>query len=53
MIVKMELTRLQTIERRIMTLEISINPKSSSAGMIAYKKELEQLRKERSKILKR
>ena len=47
----MELTRLQQIERRIMTLEISINPKSSSKAMIEYKKELEELRKERSKIL--
>ena len=47
----MELTRLQQIERRIMTLEISINPKSSSVGMMALKKELNQLRKERSKLL--
>lgn len=47
----MELTRLQQIERRIMTLEISINPKSSSKGMMAYKKELEELRKERNKIV--
>ena len=47
----MELTRLQQIERRIMTLEISINPKSSSVGMMALKKELDQLRIERRKII--